>query len=136
MVKVVKDNITLFIGLFLAIIDLSFVFLALEKNAEIGTEVFLVVVLIALFWYFSPYLIDLMTDIIIPKFLQGRTIYVDTEGGYEILKNAGYLATYLTGKGADIIGEERGAEFRILLKPDSNNSSMISCSITGSTGCQ
>jgi hypothetical protein len=123
--KLVKDNPGFFAGLLSIITVLSLIILAFEKNIEIGGKIFLVVVLLSLLWWISPRLIDLMTDIVIPKTLRGRKIYVDVENGYKMLRLATDLALYLAEKGA-IIVEGGLAEFRIILKPDPINPSALS----------
>ena len=131
--KLVKDNLGLFIGLFFIIADMFFIILAFEKNAGIAEKIFFVVLLIVLLWYFSPYLIDLMTDIMIPKVLKGRKIYLDAEGGYEIVGQVDSLSLYLSKKGASIVDEE-DAEFRILLKPNPVTTSALYCTVVDQKG--
>jgi len=136
MMEAVKSNLGLSVGLFLVIADLFFMILAFAKNTDIEGRIFFFVILIVLLWWFSPRFIDLMTDIMIPRFLQGRKIHIDTEGGYETLRMADSLSLYLVEKGAIITDVEQKTEFHIVLKLRSTSPLTISCVITDPTGCQ
>ncbi|MFH1714321.1 MAG: hypothetical protein ABH831_01895 [Candidatus Nealsonbacteria bacterium] len=93
------------------------------------------IVLVFLFFWLMHRSIGFFSDIMVPKALRGRKIFVEQNGGgYDMMRIVDILNSYFSEQGAIIADDSGAAEFQLILSPSLIEPEAINCRLSDQQG--